>query len=130
MKVIIPVIDNQAGRNIISPRLHSAKYVCIYNSKSNSFDWNSTNEIIQNNSNLGEELINREIFAVISSPMPAMALSVFTTHGLKVYKADGNDVLSNIKLFQNNQLELLSSDESRKVSNCNGSCSSCSSTCN
>lgn len=131
MKVIIPVTDNQAGKNNIAPRFHNAEYVCVYDCESNAFEWHKTKEVNKSGSNLGEELVNKQIFSVISLQMPAMALGVFIDNGLKVYKAVGTNVLANIELFRNNQLEPYSTDESRMVSACNGSCGSCSSTsCN
>lgn len=130
MKVIIPVSDNQAGKNSIAPRFHNAEYVCVFDCSSKSFEWHKAKEM-NSNGNLGEELINKQIFSVISNQMPAMALGVFIDNGLKVYKAVGNNVLKNIEMFQNNQLRPYSTEESRMVSACSGSCGSCSSTsCN
>jgi predicted Fe-Mo cluster-binding NifX family protein len=59
-----------------------------------------------------------------------MALGFFTESGLAVYKASSESIEENIRLFEENKLELLTSDSIQIAGNCSGSCKACNSTCN
>ena len=130
MKVIIPVIDNQSGRNNIASGFHNAEYVCIYDCANTTCEWVRTKDISNHSGILGQELINQNITTVISHSMPLMALGVFTDCGLKVLKSSGTNLQYNIKLFQNNQLEAITAQSALVMSACSGSCKSCKTTCN
>lgn len=130
MKVIIPVIDNQSGRNNIASGFHNAEYVCIYDCANTTCEWVRTKDISNQSGILGQELLSQNITTVISHSMPLMALGVFTGCGLKVLKSSGTNLQYNIKLFQNNQLEAITAQSTLVMSACSGSCKSCITTCN
>jgi predicted Fe-Mo cluster-binding NifX family protein len=130
MKVIIPVIDNQSGRNDIASGFHNAEYVCIYDCANTTCEWVRTKDISNNSGIFGQELINQNITTVISHSMPLMALGVFTDYGLKVLKSSGTNLQYNIELFQKNQLEAITAQTTLVMSACSGSCKSCKTTCN
>ena len=130
MKVIIPVIDNQSGRNNIASGFHNAEYVCIYDCANTTCEWVRTKDISNHSGIFGQELISQNITTVISHSMPLMALGVFTDCGLKVLKSSGTNLQYNIELFQNNQLEAITAKSTLVMSACSGSCKSCKTTCN
>ncbi len=130
MKVIIPVIDNQNGRNNIASGFHNAEYVCIYDCANTTCEWVRTKDISNQTGIFGQELISQNITTVISQSMPLMALGVFTDCGLKVLKSSGTDLHYNLELFQNNQLEAITAQSTLVMSACSGSCKSCKTTCN
>lgn len=130
MKIIIPVIDNNSGKNSIAAGFHKAEYVCIYDCASETYDWLRTKDLTTDAGVFGQMLKSKEIETVISRDMPLMALGVFTDNGLKVLKALGTNLLNNIELFQKNQLEPITAQTSLEMSACGGSCKSCNTKCN
>lgn len=130
MKVIIPVLDNEAAKNELAPDFSATDHVCIYDCENESLTWVSTTAISRNGGNLSLELKRKGIHSVISSQMPLMVLGLFVESGLKVYKAQGTDLFENIKLFQKNFLQSFTSSMSMELSSCAGSCSSCGTICN
>jgi predicted Fe-Mo cluster-binding NifX family protein len=130
MKVIIPVIDNQSGRNNIASGFHNAEYVCIYDCTNTTCEWVRTKDISNHSGIFGQELLSQNITTVISQSMPLMALGVFTDCGLKVLKSSGTNLQYNIELFQKNQLEAITAQTTLVMSACSGSCKSCKTTCN
>ena len=130
MKIIIPVKDNQSGKNSIASGFHKTEYVCIYDCKSETYEWLHATEISSTTGKFGQELKNKEIGIVISRNMPLMALGVFTDNGLKVLKASGTNLMDNIEMFQKDELKPITAQSSLELSSCGGSCSSCNTHCN
>jgi len=131
MKVMLPVKDCLLHRFEMADGFHNIDVICIYNSYSNSSEWLSAKEISELNDGLNGGLVEKEVHTIISKSITPMVLSMFQRNGINVYKAQSNDVLKNVDLFQNNQLGIFTIEESRQIQNCNSdSCSGCSSKCN
>lgn len=130
MKVIIPVEDNSGAKDKVAEGFHNAKYACIYDCESKTFEWLATSDIAAKAGNLSIELKRKGIQTVISDSMPLMALGLFIESGFKVYKAGSNSVDENIELFLANKLASFSAAFASVDSGCSSSCSTCSSSCN
>jgi len=127
MKVILPVIEKE----IVAEGFRNALFMCIYDSRDNSFEWLSTARLNVGDRDLGEEIKLMGVNSVISSNMTPIALQIFARNGIEVFKAKSDIVSENIAFLQNNQLELFTSQIAREIQACNNSCSSCSSkSCN
>jgi len=128
MRVMLPVEEKKRGKEKIAHGFHNARYVCIYDSEGNSFEWKETSEISPNPGDFTNELKRLGINTIISSYLPPMVLQIFTRNGLQVFKARGNNVTENIDFFSQNQLESFTSKAARELWRCDSSCHSCSST--
>jgi predicted Fe-Mo cluster-binding NifX family protein len=133
MNIIIPVTDNQSGKDIIAESFHNADYVCIYDSTDQTYEWVATKDISIKAGNLSLELKRKGIYTVITSQMMPMALALFIESGFKVYKAQGNSVKENVKLYHDSLLAQFTFhselDDTEPESGCNSSCGSCHSSC-
>jgi predicted Fe-Mo cluster-binding NifX family protein len=128
MKIILPIVENQASGRSIARGFYNADLACIYNCNNQTSEWLPTKSIIQNAGDLGGALKRYGIGAVISYQMPLMALGFFTDSGLAVYKAESGNIEENIRMFTENRLKPLTNATSKNGSACSSSCSSCSST--
>ena len=131
MKVILPVIDDQGARNMLSNGFHNARFVCIYDSQSHDTEWLPIKDISEKPGNLTLGLKKRGIYTVISPQMPLMALGLFIESGLTVFRSESKNVEENIKLLNENRLRPFEAYDAMGMSSCSGSsCGSCSSSCN
>ena len=128
MKIILPIIENQASGRSIARGFYKTDLACIYNCNNQTSEWLATKSFSQNAGDLGETLKRIGVGAVISYQMPLMALGFFTDSGLTVYKAESGNIEENIRMFTENRLEPLTNATSKSDSACSSSCSSCSST--
>lgn len=131
MKVMLPIVDNERGKEKVARGFHNARYICIYDSKTKMFDWLPTKSISSNPGDFSKQVQQMGINTVISSYLPPLALRIFARSGLDAFKARGSSVEENIRFFSNNQLETFTTQAARETWACTTSCSSCSSTsCN
>jgi predicted Fe-Mo cluster-binding NifX family protein len=128
MKIILPVTENNASGRSIARGFRNADLACIYTCNKQTSEWLPIKSISQNAGDLAEAFKRIGIGAVISFQMPLMALGFFINSGLKVYKAQSEDIEENIQLFSENMLEPLTNATSTYGSTCSSSCNSCSST--
>jgi predicted Fe-Mo cluster-binding NifX family protein len=129
MKIVMPVVDNGNSKLRLANSFHNTKYVCIYGCADQTYEWTTAQSINPNAGDLGKALKLQGIGAIISKQMPPMALGFFVESGLPVFQATSEDLAENIRLFNNNQLQLLTAETAKSTSSCPGSCSSCGSTC-
>jgi predicted Fe-Mo cluster-binding NifX family protein len=129
MNIIIPVSDNKVAKDTIAKGFHNSEFACIYNNIDKTYEWVETKQLSSIEGNLSIDLKRKGIYTVISSHMQLMSLGLFTESGIKVYKAKGSSVVENIKLFNENNLELFTAQAALGGMNCCSSCSSCSSSC-
>ncbi|WP_297091635.1 hypothetical protein [uncultured Draconibacterium sp.] len=128
MKVMLPIANRETGKEKIAHGFHNARFVCIYDSDRESFEWKKVTEISPNPGEFTHELKRMGISTIISSYLPPMVLQVFTRNGLSVFKARGSNVNRNIDFFTQNQLESFTSKAARELWGCESGCNSCSST--
>jgi predicted Fe-Mo cluster-binding NifX family protein len=128
MKVMLPIAEKEKGKETVAPGFHNARYICIYDSQSKSFDWIEAKKINSNPGDFSKELRRMGISKVISTYLPPMALRIFARSGMEVYKARGTNVTENINFFSNNQLELFTNQTATEMRSCESGCGSCSST--
>lgn len=126
---MLPIVDKKSGREKVAQGFHNAKEVCIYDSLSNSYEWMRAQEISKNPGDFSNELKRLGIKTVISCYMPPMALRIFARSGLNVYKARGNSVTENVRFFRKKQLEPFTSQATREMWGCSGSCGTCGTSC-
>jgi len=130
MKVMLPVIDDQLSKNVVADGFHNIEYVCVFDSANQKCDWLGANEISETPGRLNSGLSERGIFSIISVNISPMMLSMFNRNGIKVWKASGNDLDENLRLFQLSQLKVFTAEECRIAQACDSrSCFSCGSTC-
>jgi predicted Fe-Mo cluster-binding NifX family protein len=129
MKIAMPVVDNGNSKLRLATSFHNTRYVCIYGCADQTYEWTTAQSISQNAGDLGKALKLQGIGAIISKQMPPMALGFFVESGLPVFQAKSEDLAENIRLFNNNQLQLLTAESAKSASGCAGSCGSCSTTC-
>jgi predicted Fe-Mo cluster-binding NifX family protein len=127
MKILMPVKENNDQGRTIASGFHKAKFVCLYNSDDQSFEWFSPQIMCSNSENLSYELKRIGIEAVISCQMPMMALGFFAEIGIPVYNTETSDLDECIQLFSSNKLLQLTNATCKLQSSCGSSCSSCSS---
>ena len=118
MKIIIPVIDNEQGKNLLAQGFHNTDYVCVYDSDEITFQWLEKKDISLKEGNLCIQLKLKGIHTIITSEIELMTLSLFTDSGLKIYKTEVGSVEENIKLFEANQLKLFTSKTAIGIINC------------
>jgi predicted Fe-Mo cluster-binding NifX family protein len=130
MKVMIPVVDKSGSKENIASGFISTEYSCIYDCESKSYEWKTAREISPEAGNLSLKLKQQGIKCIISQEMPLLALMLFQDSGLQVYKARGNNLEENVKLFHSNQLEPFTIQSSlSSTMNCASACSSCNTIC-
>lgn len=127
MKILMPVTENNASERSVARGFHNAQLVCLYDSGNQSVEWMSTKKFCASQGELGNELKNLGIDAIISYQMPLMALGFFIESGLKVYNAESSDIKECIQLFSTNHLQPLTHATCKTSSSCSSNCSSCSS---
>lgn len=130
MKIILPVIDDNYEKYSIATGFHNSDYVCIYDNEENSYKWMTTSELSEKPGNLSLELKRKGIFTVISNYMSVMALGLFIESGIKVLKAQSDNLQVNIGLFNTGMLMPFTVESAMGMTSCSGSCSSCDTTCN
>ena len=129
MKVIIPVVDTERFRNVLTKSFHNSAFATIYNTETRMMAWIETSTISRDVENIGLGLKKMGVDAVISQEMPPMALGLFVESGIHVYRAYGDDLQENILCFIDEDLELFSSQMAFETTpSCSSSCSSCRST--
>ena len=130
MKVMLPVIDDKLSKNVVADGFHNIEYVCVFDSANQKCDWLGANKISETPGGLNSGLSEQGIFSIISLNISPMVLSMFNRNGIKVWKARGNDLYENLRLFQLSQLKMFTAEECRIAQACDSrSCSSCGSTC-
>lgn len=133
MKVLIPVIDHENAKNLITKEFDNANSYCIYDSLNKTYEWVSTNFLTSKIGNISFALKRKGILAIIMREMPLMAIHLFSEMGITLYPAQGNSLNDNIKLFEQKELSPINvSNEiipKNVISNCNTSCGSCNSQC-
>lgn len=130
MKVMLPVVDDKLSKNVVADGFHNIEYVCVFDSANQKCDWLGANKISETPGGLNSGLSEQGIFSIISLNISPMVLSMFNRNGIKVWKARGNDLDENLRLFQLSQLKVFTAEECRIAQACDSrSCSSCGSTC-
>lgn len=128
MRVMLPVMDKEKGKETVAHGFHNARHVCIYDSRRKSFEWMPAKEISSNPGDFTKDLQRMGINSVISAYLPPMALRIFARNGLNVYKARGVNLAENISFFKLKQLESFTAQAAWEMWNCQSSCGTCSST--
>jgi len=130
MKVMLPVTDDQQGKNVVADGFHNINYVCVFDSTAGKYDWLNANQISQTPGGLNSGLTEHGIFSIICLNISPMVLTMFKRNGINVWKAKGRDLNENLRLFQLSKLKAFSAEECRIAQACNSSsCSSCGSGC-
>lgn len=130
MKVMLPVLIDKKGEIQIAQGFHNTKNICIYDCTEDEYECIPTNNIKNNIGDFSIQLKLNGIDSIISYTMPPLALRLFTTNGLNVFKAEGTSIEENITHFQNSKLNQFAIEETNNPGSCGSSCNSCSSTCN
>jgi predicted Fe-Mo cluster-binding NifX family protein len=127
MKVMLPITDKEIGKETVARGFHNARYVCIYDSKSEVFEWMPAKAVSPNPGDFTKELQRMGIDLIISAYMPPVALRIFARNGLEVYKSRGINVIENIEFLKRNQLETFTPESVRQIWGCESGCGSCNS---
>jgi predicted Fe-Mo cluster-binding NifX family protein len=129
MKVILPISERKEGAEIIAQGFHNAEFMCIYDSDAKTFEWKDAAEMISQSVDISKDFEEMGIDAVICGYLPPMVWQIFSRSRLLIFQPSGDSFSDNIKLFDNNKLELFSPEEAYDAwGSCSGSsCSSCNS---
>lgn len=130
MKVMLPVIDNKKGKNIIADGFHNVSFVCIYDSSLKTLEWMQAKEISRTPGGLNLALIQKGVYSIISKNVTPMVLTMFNRNGINVYMAESFNVSENLELFQANKLKSFNKEQQQIAACRSNSCSSCGVTCN
>jgi len=130
MNIIIPVTDIDKEKSTLAKGFHNTNYACVYNSSNKSYKWLKTKDLSNLEDNLSIALKQEDIYTIITSHMPFLALRLFKDSGLEIYKSKGKCLEENIELFFKNELTIFSGEEVLNSSSCSTACSSCGTTCN
>lgn len=128
MKVILPILERERGKETIAKGFHNARYMCIYDSESKTYTWKNAAEIISETIDLSRDFEAMGIDSVICGYLPPMVWQIFSRSHLKIYRPRGNSFSENIEFFEKNQLELFSTGAAHEAwGKCGSGCSSCNS---
>jgi len=131
MKVILPVLDNSEQKYNLAKGIINAAFLCVYDCENKTYEWLVTEELTNKPGNLSLALKRKSISTVICNQMPIIALGLFIESGLKVFHAHGDNLIENIKLFENKQLQPFTAVSALAIQACSsGACGSCKSSCN
>lgn len=133
MKIMIPVINDEAGKYTLAESFHNAEYACIYETDSKNYEWVKTTDLSEKSENLSFELKRKGILSVLINKMSPMALGLFIESGFKVFQAESTDMKENLDLFHQRLLKYYKYAVEDFSDPCAGSCGSCStsnSSCN
>ncbi|WP_167615226.1 NifB/NifX family molybdenum-iron cluster-binding protein [Maribellus sediminis] len=130
MKVMLPVKEAGSSKKELAEGFHNIQYVCIYDSSMKACEWLEAKNLSSTPGGLNGALIQRGVNTIISLNVTPMVLNMFRRNSIEVLKARSTNIDENIRLFNKNELELYTANESRTYQACNkSSCSSCSSSC-
>lgn len=126
MKLLLPILENKTSERSIAQGFHNAELVCLYDCGNQSYEWIPTDEFCMNPGELGVEFRKLGVDVIISYKMPPMALGFFTENGFSVFNTETTNIEESIRKFASNRLKSLTGDMCKSISNCSGSCLSCS----
>lgn len=127
---MLPVVDKQQNKYVMADGFHNAKYVCIFNSENETYNWLEADEISNKPGGFTSGLTDRGISSVICQNISPMLLTMFRRSDIKVWKANNDNLAKNLRLFQLHKLNTFSAEECRIAQTCDShSCSSCGSSC-
>lgn len=132
MKVAIPVVNNQDKKYQIAGAFNSSPCICVFDTDKAGFEWVPSNEMAAGSRNLIDAFKKNGFDAVVAFNMLPMALNIFTSLGITVYKSVGSDLEKTVLELRTNGLsKYTSQDALDHTSLCGGACNSCStsSTC-
>jgi predicted Fe-Mo cluster-binding NifX family protein len=132
MKIGFPVLERNAQSIFeFDENLHNCKYFGIYRCSDAKIDILSIESINKEDEDMGliHFLKSNNISSIISPQCHSMAGRLFQNYNIKVYKANGSNVVNNLKYLLDAQLECFNADTIIQKS-CSSDCSQCSSTCN
>ena len=129
MKILIPIENDTEMGTYIAPGLHETELVCIFDCSDQSIKTEPISNITAKPGNLSLALKQMNIFTIITGNISMMALGLFTESGVKVYKAEGNNLKENIQLFLKDKLDKYTMATIYNQMKCSSSCASCHTSC-
>lgn len=125
MKIIIPVKENHT----IASGFNETPDVCIYDRDKELKEaciFTNWRKIIPPGSKITKRLKEEGIYAVLTQEMQLLALNLFRDNGIAVYKSNGADLQSNLKLLKADKLNFYSTEEALENNKlCGGKCDDC-----
>lgn len=128
MKLAIPIIDTDINKNLLSSGLNANGSICLYDTDTLVSDCVKTSDLAGNMGELLPALQALMISVIITRQVHPMALKILVNKGFDVYKAKGNRIEENIKLYSSRELDLYSHEAAMELASvCGGECTTCSS---
>jgi len=130
MKIAIPVKDRELQRNCIAGNLNVIGYLCIYDTEKQEGCWMKTLELASGMGELLPAMDRNNISVIITKQLHPMALKVLVNRGVEVFKAEGDELDSNIKFFSDNKLNKFDMETAMQFASvCGGECDACKKEC-
>ncbi|MDR3704448.1 MAG: NifB/NifX family molybdenum-iron cluster-binding protein [Paludibacteraceae bacterium] len=127
MKIAIPVVNNQDKKYQIAGAFNSSPCICVFDTDAADYHWVSVDDIASKTENLMEGFKKNGFDAVAVFDMKPMALNIFSSLGITVYKSVGTDLEKTILGLKKNSLSCYTSQDAMDhASLCPGICNSCS----
>ncbi|MCB9017323.1 MAG: hypothetical protein WCU80_06730 [Paludibacteraceae bacterium] len=106
MKVLIPVQNDDVRKFTISDKMNSKNFVCIYDTVTHQIQWVSLSEIVSTLAKDFSEVVKKLGVEGIVSLKDRNLFSIADS-GIEVYRSKTKDLISAIKLLNQNKLPLL-----------------------
>lgn len=127
MKLALPVTDILNNRHMLAGGLNANGFLCVYDTALNEGSWMRTTDLADNLADLLPALQALSVRVIITRQVHPMALKILVNKGFDVYKAKGNELEQNIKLYSRSGLEHYSHEASMALADvCGGECTTCS----
>jgi predicted Fe-Mo cluster-binding NifX family protein len=123
MKIMIPLINE----NLLAPDFGHSTFIGLYNYTDESLDLIQSEKIKKNPGYTAffDSLSSRGVKAVLGLKFNNLSMRIFRDSDIEMYIAQSEDLLENIKFFENGLLNVYV----QTVDKCGESCSSCSTSC-
>jgi Uncharacterized conserved protein len=130
MKIAIPVLNTDLQKASIAASLSVLGSLCIYDTVKNEGRWMKTLDLASNMGELLPALERENVSTIITRQLQPMALKVLMNRGFCVFKADGNRLEDNIRLFGQNELVHFDMETAMQFATiCGGECDDCKTDC-
>lgn len=127
MKVAIPVVDNQDRKYQIAGAFNTSQCICVFDTTATGYEWVPVQEITAESRNLIDGFKKKGFDAVVAFEMLPMALNIFHSLGITVYKSIGSDLRQTVSGLKENNLSIYTAQDALDHTKlCGGACDVCS----
>lgn len=127
MKLALPVTDLHNHKTTLAGGLNANGFLCLHDTASHESRWLKTAELAENMADLLPALQALSVSVIIARQVHPMALKILINKGFEVYRAKGNELENNIRLYSDKTLDIYSHEAAMELATiCGGECTTCS----